>query len=68
MNGVVVFVVEVRRFLESDLHGAGSFRFLGVCKSGAGSFWPEPVPADSASPELSDNPNLSKIHQHLAAI
>ena len=42
--------VEASRFLESDLQGAGSFSFLGVCKSGTGSFSPEPVPGDAASP------------------
>ena len=42
--------IEVSQFLESDLPGANSFGYFEACKSGANSFFPEPIPLELGSP------------------
>ena len=42
--------VEVSQFPESDLPGANSFSYFEACKSGANSFFPEPIPLELGSP------------------
>ena len=47
---LIVVIVEVSQFLESDLPGANSFGYFEACKSGANSFFPEPIPLELGSP------------------
>ena len=43
-------LLEVSQFLESDLPGVNSFGYFEACKSGANSFFPEPIPLELGSP------------------
>ena len=53
-------MVEVSQFLESDLHGAGSFGLFGTRKSRTGSFSLEPVPWTLQVQDVDDDfPDLS---------
>ena len=46
----MVTVIEVSQFLESDLPGANSFGYFEAGKSGANSFFLEPIPLELGSP------------------